>query len=559
MVTTTREQQAVREIGTTDVSRGVARALSAGFLLSLLAVPAIQWGSDLQEFANGRRAAPWPTATEIVSAPSVAVRTWSATEGHAARRLFKANAQLINEIQRYEEGLEDLDVTTGWLLGPTRGLLARWFGWGTDEAWIGRDGWLFYRPDLDYVTGPGFLDPPVLVRRSHGGKEFSAQRHPDPRPAILDLTRQLSQRGIGLVLVPTPSKAMVHPGHFCQDSDRPLHNSSFQTLCGELRAAGIRVFDPLELMKDRARLTRKNQFLAGDTHWRPGAMQHVAETLTRFLVTHGHANRAGPSPAWKHETVNVTNRGDLVDMLRLSDAGSVFADETVALHRVLETDGGEWKPDTAAEILLLGDSYSNIYSAAPMGWGSSAGLAEQLAWQLNQPVDRIARNADGAQATRRQLARELASGRDRLAGKRVVVWQFAVRELTSGDWPLIGLAATGVSPPPPGVAGATGSVRFRGTVLATSGVPAPGSVPYRNAILSLHVVDADGHQRIVFCLGMKDNRLQPVSRLGPGDLLTARLVPWTTVQRQYGRLVRIELDDPDFQLIDLPTSWGELE
>ena len=29
---------------------------------------------------------------------------------------------------------------------------------------------------------------------------------------------------------------------------------------------------------------------------------------------------------------------------------------------------------------------------------------------------------------------EIAAGNDRLAGKRVVIWQFAARELAFGDW-----------------------------------------------------------------------------------------------------------------------------
>ena len=37
------------------------------------------------------------------------------------------------------------------------------------------------------------------------------------------------------------------------------------------------------------------------------------------------------------------------------------------------------------------------------------------------------------------LARELASDRDRLAGKKIVVYQFAVRELSIGNWKLIDL------------------------------------------------------------------------------------------------------------------------
>ena len=57
-----------------------------------------------------------------------------------------------------------------------------------------------------------------------------------------------------------------------------------------------------------------------------------------------------------------------------------------------------------------------------------------LAVITGRPVDRIVQNAGGAWATRDQLARELARGSDRLAQKRLVIFQFAERELASGDW-----------------------------------------------------------------------------------------------------------------------------
>ncbi len=75
-----------------------------------------------------------------------------------------------------------------------------------------------------------------------------------------------------------------------------------------------------------------------------------------------------------------------------------------------------------------------------MGWGDTAGFAEQVSHALRRPVDRIVQNADGAFATRAMLQRDLAGGVDRLAGKRVVVYQFSARELAVGDWRLIDLA-----------------------------------------------------------------------------------------------------------------------
>ncbi|MCC5830758.1 MAG: hypothetical protein JJU36_15030 [Phycisphaeraceae bacterium] len=99
----------------------------------------------------------------------------------------------------------------------------------------------------------------------------------------------------------------------------------------------------------------------------------------------------------------------------------------------------QWRPDTRSPILLLGDSFTNIFSRKAMGWGDSAGLAEQLAYELALPLDVIAINGGGALASRQALAADLARGEDRLAGKRLVIWQFATRELSQGDWRLLNI------------------------------------------------------------------------------------------------------------------------
>jgi alginate O-acetyltransferase complex protein AlgJ len=69
-----------------------------------------------------------------------------------------------------------------------------------------------------------------------------------------------------------------------------------------------------------------------------------------------------------------------------------------------------------------------------MGWGNASSLAPHLALALGRPLDVIAQNDSGAFATRQALSRELQAGQDRLAGKRVVIWEFAARELSVGDW-----------------------------------------------------------------------------------------------------------------------------
>jgi alginate O-acetyltransferase complex protein AlgJ len=82
----------------------------------------------------------------------------------------------------------------------------------------------------------------------------------------------------------------------------------------------------------------------------------------------------------------------------------------------------------------MGDSFTNVFSLDSMGWGTAAGFGPHLALALGRDIDVIAQNDSGAFATRQALAREIAGGEDRLAGKKVVVWEFASRELAVGDW-----------------------------------------------------------------------------------------------------------------------------
>jgi alginate O-acetyltransferase complex protein AlgJ len=126
--------------------------------------------------------------------------------------------------------------------------------------------------------------------------------------------------------------------------------------------------------------------------------------------------------------------GDVARLLGLPERAARRWRESVETRRVLAADGAPWRPTHGAPVLLLGDSFTAVFSQGDLGWGGGAGLAERLSFHLGLPVDRIVRNAGGASATREALAAELASDPTRLDGVRVVVWQLAARELTQGAW-----------------------------------------------------------------------------------------------------------------------------
>ncbi len=145
--------------------------------------------------------------------------------------------------------------------------------------------------------------------------------------------------------------------------------------------------------------------------------------------------------AYRRETQQVTNLGDIAEMLKLPPTQRLFAPQTVTIHPILTPERQLWEPTKSADVLVLGDSFFNIYSLGGMRWGEHAGFVEQLSYQLQRFLDRIVMNAGGSFATRQELAKRLAHGRDVLAGKRLVIYEFAMRDLAVGDWQLYPLEA----------------------------------------------------------------------------------------------------------------------
>jgi alginate O-acetyltransferase complex protein AlgJ len=343
-----------------------------------------------------------------------------------------ADHALLARMDELERDLERDSVLLRAALPTVQRLLVA-SGAGNEKVYLGRDGWLFLRPGVDYVTGPPFLDPAVLARRARSGESWEQPPQPDPLAAILDFHRQLDRRGIALLVLPAPTKAMVYPERLRPGTtaDESLHNPSFAAFRAELERHGIEVFDPLPALLAAKRNGTEDVFLRTDSHWSPAGLDAVAAALAERLRALGLAPAAGTGPpAARRAAVVHRGVGDLARMLELPAGWA--APESVRLRRVVGTSSRSREP----AILLLGDSFSNVFSLEHLGWGTGAGLAEQLAFELGEGVDRLAVDAGGAWSSRRKLAGDAG----RLAGKRLVIYQFAVRELAVGDWKMIELS-----------------------------------------------------------------------------------------------------------------------
>lgn len=445
-----REEEAKLALEHTAISPGVARLLCAAFLATIFAVPiaqsVIETRRNTQERQAQIAAKELPRESVLPQAFEVLSVLPSGEEVRATKNLSQA-WNLIPTPQKmadFESALEDESLLVGWLLPRAQNALAGWPGVGNEQAYIGRkigeQQWLHYRPDVDYLTSRGFLDAALLRVRQRGGDATGEAAQPDPLPAIIDFAQQLKRRNIELIVMPTPVKAMLQPETLSpryRFGEGVLQNPSYALFREKLARAQIKVFDASEPMLQLMRRTKRPKYLQTDTHWTPEAMELSARELARFI--RAQVKLEAPEPIeYTRLSHEVSNGGDIAEMLKLPDNQKLFGKQKVRIHPIQE-DGEAWYPHRGADILLLGDSFSNIYSLEGMGWGESAGLAEQLSFELKRPVDSIINNAGGSHVTRERLSNELRRGKDRLRGKRLVIWQFAMRDLLIGDWKLLEL------------------------------------------------------------------------------------------------------------------------
>jgi hypothetical protein len=396
------DEELRRGIIHTAVSRPVAAALVVSFATLIAAVPVAQ---ALLEKVKG--------------------------DDSVLPDLFKRAPTRAN-LKQFEDDVEKSSYLKDAVQPRVQLLLTSRGHAGNKRAVIGRQpGWLFYVPGVLALAGPGFLDGDWQRARQKAALDDGDEPlFPDPRPAVLALHRALAARGIRLVLFPVPDKAALAP--------RELHgrpqtavatNRDYPRFVAEMRAAGVLVFDPAPEALHEGEPPR---FMAQDTHWTPAWMEVVAARLAAFV----RENVALPpvtAPSLKTALTPVERVGDLVDMLKLPEGQQLYQPQKLVVRQVQDS-AGPWAPKESADVLLLGDSFTNVFSLSAMGVGESAGIGPHLAIALGRDLDVIAQNDSGAFATRKLLSEALAAGEDRLAGKKVVIWEFASRELAVGNW-----------------------------------------------------------------------------------------------------------------------------
>jgi hypothetical protein len=284
-----------------------------------------------------------------------------------------------------------------------------------EKALVGRDGWLFYQPGVNYLTQrplPGDSTP----------REALA--------AVVHFRDALAARGIRLILMPTPDKESVYPEKLSCVAAPPAGILSAETraFLAQCEAAGVECVDLFSLYRGARQKSPALLYLAQDTHWSPDGMSLASAAVAERISSSGDLT-------FDRQPAPIQHLGDIVRMLRSPEIERRIVPESVACSRVIRRNNSEPYADNPdSDVLVLGDSFLRIYQRDEPG---SAGFIAHLALALRRPLASIINDGGASTLVRQELFR-----RPRLlAHTKVVVWEFVERDLRLGTegWQIVPL------------------------------------------------------------------------------------------------------------------------
>jgi hypothetical protein len=336
-------------------------------------------------------------------------------------------------LHAYERSLETTSVVSNQLRPGVQYLEWRFLADAGEKVVVGRHGWLFYRPSVRYLT-----------ERETGAPEGEPV---DALRAIRSFRDQLQARGITLLVVPVPNKESIYPEMLARRAEDAGVIVCEQTrrLLDQMDQDGIEHVDLFEVFRrakqEERRSDLKRLYLAQDSHWSPEGARVAAIAVARRVLAQRTVNRG--DRAYGLRSVAVRRHGDLIEILRAPAIERALEPESLACLQVVEPDAGTlYRDATEAEVLIMGDSFLRIYEQDEPG---AAGFIAHVARELGQPLNSLVNDGGGSTLVRQELARRPAL----LKNKKLVIWEFAERDIRYGaeGWQIVPLARSDLRRP----------------------------------------------------------------------------------------------------------------
>jgi hypothetical protein len=285
-----------------------------------------------------------------------------------------------------------------------------------DKALMGRSGWFFYKPAVQYLIEPLPAD--------------SAYNRADVLSAIISFRDQLARRGIKLLLVPAPNKASIYPEMLTRRADalqQPVNPKTIDIL-SKLRESGVEIVDLFKLFAEARKSLSPGDdtryYLPQDSHWSPDGMRLAAQAIAKRILDLGWAEKGNVKYSLK--PVTIERHGDVLKMIRVPKIESSFEPETLKCEQVVNADTGRlYQDDPNSQVLIIGDSFLRTYSRDEPG---SAGFIEHIACELGFPLTSIVNDGGASTLVRQEFSRKPAL----LRNKKLVIWEFVERDIRFG-------------------------------------------------------------------------------------------------------------------------------
>ncbi len=342
-------------------------------------------------------------------------------------------------LRPYEKEMENSSV---FALGARPKMLLTYYRLFRDlgEKGIrGRNGWFFYKPDVDFL-----IKPYVRDRRSIVVDPNDRPVSDNPVAAIKKFKEQLNARGIDMLLVIMPGKPSIYPD-VVSSRMAPGSAGSFShslRMLSDLKKQGVEVVDlftPFARERLRDHEAGDSIYLHEDTHWKARAVRLAARVVADRIRQYPWF--AAGSTEYILDSITIDRIGDVGTMSTLPlnkvrGLYGLFMPEKTKCYKVyriirdpqgVETERIPYKDDFRTSIiLLLGDSFSRIYQTDDP---RSAGWISHLALELAQPIASLVNDGGASTLVRQSLARKP----NLLKGKKLVVWEIVERDFRFGD------------------------------------------------------------------------------------------------------------------------------
>lgn len=311
-----------------------------------------------------------------------------------------------------------------------------------EKGVYGKNGYFFYRPDVQYT-----YKPYINESRNYANK-FSNVVDPEllkenefPIKKIVEFRDQLNKRGIDLLVTIIPGKPSIYTDKLSFIDTKNYISPSIQFI-KELRSEGVEVVDlfaPFVKEKENDSITGESLYLQKDTHWKVrGAWCAATEIAKRVKQYNWYTDGTNE---YVIDTVEAERDGDIAHMstlpnIQINELTCKFPSEKTRCFQVssvLKDSSGNivekklYKDEYKnSKILLLGDSFSRIYQTDEP---RAAGWISHIAYMLKQPLATIVNDGGASTIVREVLARKNYL----LQGKKLVIWEFVERDIRYGE------------------------------------------------------------------------------------------------------------------------------